>query len=176
MNQTTVLKRPIGVYFLAILFLLAPIGNILISFAGSGIQNWYDPSVFIPFLQTIPAWDWAWLILLFITGILLFKAHKLSWTIAILSLLLILAINIYRVYNVDANSIEPHYLKVFSVIALLCTAGVLVIAFYFRFPYLDRRTKWTSSEQSDDRRQDLRPESIERRSGSGSGNSGNKGN
>lgn len=175
MSQTTTLKRPIGVYLLAILFLLAPIGNILISFAGSGIQNWYDPSVFFPFLQTIPAWDWAWLILLFITGILLFKPHKLSWTIAIFSLLLILAINIYRVYNVDANSIEPQYLKIFSIIALLCTAGVLVIAFYFRFPYLDRRTKWTSSDPNDDRRQDFRPESVDRRQSGSDGNKNDKG-
>ena len=55
------LKRPTGVYFLAVLFMLAPIGNILISFAGSGVHDWYDPSVFTPFLMSIPALDWVWL-------------------------------------------------------------------------------------------------------------------
>lgn len=157
------LKKPVAIYFLAVLFLLAPIGNIFISFAGSGVANWYDPSVFIPFMQTIPGLDWAWLGLLFVTGLLLFKAHKLSWTIAILTLLLVLSINIYRVYFVDTNSIAPHFLKIFSVIAVLCTLGVLVIAFYFRFPYLDRRTEWTSSKQKTDRRSNERGESPGRR-------------
>jgi hypothetical protein len=162
-QQPIQLKKPLGIYFLAVLFLLAPFGNILISFAGSGVVNWYDPTVFVPFLQTIPVWDWAWLILLFLTGILLFKAHKLSWTVAIGTLLLILGINVYRIYFVDTNSIDPHFLKIFSVIAVLCTVGVLVISFYFRFPYLDRRTEWTSSKKSADRRTGERNEDGDRR-------------
>lgn len=162
-QQNTQLKRPLGVYILAFLFLLAPIGNILISFAGSGVQNWYAPDVMLAFMKTIPAWDWAWLFLLFFTGLLLFKAHKLSWTLAIVSLVLILTINVYRVYFVDTNSIDPHFLRIFSVIALLCTTGVLVISFYFRFPYLDRRTEWTSSKKTEDRRKSLRDEQSDRR-------------
>ena len=155
-NTSSQLKTPIGIYLLAILFLLAPLGNILISFAGSGVSNWYDPSVFFPFLQTIPALDWVWLVLLFMTGLLLFKAHKLSWSVAIGTLILILAINIYRIWFIDTNSIDPYFLKIFSVIAVLCTVGVLVIAFYFRFPYLDRRTEWTSNKQKAARRKDER--------------------
>jgi hypothetical protein len=161
--KTVQLKKPFGIYFLATLFLLAPFGNILISFAGSGVTNWYDPTVLIPFLQTIPAWDWAWLVLLFLTGLLLFKAHKLSWTVAIGTLLLILGINVYRIYFVDTNSIDPHFLKIFSVIAVLCTVGVLVISFYFRFPYLDRRTEWTSDKTAPDRRSNDRSNDNDRR-------------
>ncbi len=164
MTQTAPeLKKPIGIYLLAILFLLAPLGNILISFAGSGVSNWYDPSIFIPFLKTIPALDWAWLALLFVTGLLLFKAHKLSWSLAIGTLILILLINVYRIYFIDTNSIDPQFLKVFSVISVLCTMGVLVISFYFRFPYLDRRTEWTSSKQKIDRRQADRNSDSDRR-------------
>lgn len=139
------LKKPTGVYILAVLFLLAPIGNILISFAGSGIKNWYDSTVFIPFIQSIPAQEWIWLGLLFVTGILLFRPHKLSWSIAIFTLILVLSINAYRLFNVDENSIDPSFLKVFSVLAIICTLGVLIIAFYFRFPYLDRRASWFSN-------------------------------
>lgn len=157
------LKKPVGIYVLAVLFLLAPIGNILISFAGSGVANWYDPSVFVPFMQTIPKLDWAWLGLLFLTGLLLFKAHKLSWSIAIASLLIVLAVNTYRISFVDTNSIDPNFLKIFSVIAVLSTIGVLVIAFYFRFPYLDRRTEWTSNKQKEDRRKEGRPVDSGRR-------------
>lgn len=144
MNQSA-LKKPMGVYVLAVLFLLAPLGNILISFAGSGIKNWYDPGVMSPFIQSIPALDWVWLGLLFVSGILLFRPHKLSWAIAIFTLLLVLAINAFRLFQVDGNSIDPVFLKVFSILAIICTLSVLVISFYFRFPYLDRRSNWFSN-------------------------------
>lgn len=141
------LKRPTGVYIIALLFLLAPLGNILISFAGSGVKNWYEPSVLMPFLMSIPAADWIWLGLLFVTGILLFRPHKLSWTIAIITLFLVLGVNAFRLYSIDANSIDPVFLKVFSILAIVCTLSVLVIALYFRFPYLDRRANWFSNEK-----------------------------
>ncbi len=142
---TTALKKPTGVYILAFLFLLAPLGNVVISFAGSGLDNWYNPSVLMAFLQSIPAMDWIWLGLLFITGLLLFRPHKLSWSVAIFTLILILSVNAYRIYQVDTNSIDPIFLKVFSLLAIICTLSVLVIAFYFRFPYLDRRANWLSN-------------------------------
>lgn len=149
------LKRPTGVYLLAILFLLAPIGNILISFAGSGVDNWYDPGVFSPFLMSIPAVDWVWLGFLFVTGILLFFPHKLSWSIAIFTLFVVLGVNAYRLYSIDTNSIDPGFLKVFSVLAILCTLSVLVIALYFRFPYLDRRANWFTKEERFDIKTDV---------------------
>jgi hypothetical protein len=161
--STTALKKPTGVYFIAILFLLAPFGNLLISFAGSGVKDWYDLGVMIPFLGSVPWLDWCWLGLLFLTGILLFRPHKLTWTLAIVTLLLVLLINVYRLFNVDTNSIDPNFLKVFSVMAIISTIGVLVIASYFRFPYLDRRTKWVSSQPSDDRRNEVRSNQNDRR-------------
>lgn len=146
MSQNRGLKKPIGIYILAVLFILAPLGNILISFAGSGILNWYEPSIFVSLLQTIPSFEWLWLCLLVMTGALLLRAHKLSWSFAIVTLLIILGINFYRMFvSIDSNSIDPQYLKVFSILALLCTLGVLVIAFYFRFPYLDRRANWVKN-------------------------------
>lgn len=160
--STTPLKKPTGVFLIALLFILAPFGNILISFAGSGVSEWYNPNVFFPFLNTIPALDWLWLGLLFITGILLLRPHKLTWSLAMASLLLVLFINAYRVYNIDQNSIDPQFLKVFSILAIICTLSLLVIAAYFRFPYLDRRTKWTSSQANDDRREQSREDKDRR--------------
>lgn len=157
------LKKPIGVYLIAILFLLAPIGNILISFAGSGVANWYSVDILFPFLKTIPFMDWLWLGLLFLTGVLLFRPHKLTWSLAIFSLLMVLIINAFRIFTADQNSIDPIFLKVFSVLAIICTLGLLVIAAYFRFPYLDRRAQWLSTEQSPDRRGDDRKPIGDRR-------------
>ncbi|MBC7420725.1 MAG: hypothetical protein H7328_08355 [Bdellovibrio sp.] len=161
----TALKKPTGVYFLAILFLLAPFGNLLISFAGSGVSNWHDMNVMIPFLQSVPAVDWLWLGLLFITGILLFRPHKLTWSLALVTLSIVLAINAYRLYQADTNSIDPTFLKVFSVLAIVCTLSILVIAAYFRFPYLDRRAQWMSNQPNEDRRGSDREKKSERRKG-----------
>ncbi len=160
--MTTTFKKPTGVYLIAILFLLAPIGNILISFAGSGVTNWYNPSVLGPFLRTIPGLDWLWLTLLFFTGVLLFRPHKLTWSLAILMLFMVLSINAYRLFNVDGNSINPTFLKVFSILAIICTLSVLVISFYFRFPYLDRRAQWLSSQENPDRRAGSREDEKEK--------------
>lgn len=162
-TQRPILKKATGIYVLACLFILAPLGNILISFAGSGIDQWYDPSVLRSFLQTIPVVDWLWLSLLVLTGILLFKPHKLSWSVAIFTLLFVLIINAARLFQVDPNSINPLFLKIFSMVAILVTLGVLVISFYFRFPYLDRRTKWFSDDHNPDRRNDGREEPSDRR-------------
>lgn len=133
------MKKPVGVYFLAFVFLLAPLGNIILSFAGSGLSNWYEPEVFIPLLKTIPMTDWFWLGLLFVTGILLFRPHKTSWSLALVTLVIVLLINVFRIFQAADQSIDANYLKVFSLLSLLVTLAVLVIAFYFRFPYLDRR-------------------------------------
>lgn len=161
--STTTLKKPVGVYLLAVLFLLAPLGNIFISFAGSGLNNWYQPSIFFSLAQSIPWFDWLWLALLFVTGLLLFRPHKLSWSIAIATLLVVLLMNAFRLYSADSNSIDPLFLKVFSILAIICTLSVLVIAFYFRFPYLDRRSQWVSKKPNSDRRAAARFTEIDRR-------------
>lgn len=161
--KKVILKKATGIYILACLFILAPIGNILLSFAGSGVSLWYEPSVIGAFLATIPMLDWLWLSLLVLTGIMLFKPHKLSWSVAIFSLVFVLVINALRLIQHDPNSIAPGFLKVFATLAILVTVGVLVIAFYFRFPYLDRRTKWLSDDLSPDRRTDGRPDVSDRR-------------
>jgi hypothetical protein len=162
-DSKNMLKKPIGILFLAFLFILAPVGNIIISFIGSGISNWFQPSVFFSLLKTVTVVDWIWLSLLALTGVLLLRPHKLTWTLAIVSLFIVLGINAYRLYIMDTNSIEPHFLKVFSILAIVTTLGVLTIAFYFRFPYLDQRTQWFSEQHNQDRRTDKRDDGPDRR-------------
>ena len=149
----TQLKKPTGVLVLAILFILAPIGNILISIAGSGIPDWYDPSVMWRLLASIPYHDWSWLVMLFLTGILLLRAHKTFWVLALTVLAVVLGINIYRAMNGDLMG--SAYVRWQTVISIFSTLAVFVMAFYFRFPYLDRRSSWFLTTAS---RYDLRTE------------------
>lgn len=162
--QATELKKPYGIYFMATMFFLAPLGNIIISFSGSGLSNWYEPHIFLALFKTIAPLDWLWLGMLSLTGILLFLQHKLSWTMAIIALVSVLGINAVRLFQADPSSIEPQFLKVFSLLAVLVTLGVLMIAFYFRFPYIDRRLKWTSmTQQNPDRRSSQRDKDRRRK-------------
>ncbi|KYG61257.1 hypothetical protein AZI85_09970 [Bdellovibrio bacteriovorus] len=135
------LKRPTGIYLLAVLFMLAPLGNLAISFAGSGVPHWYLPSTLIEFLKAVSILDWSWLGFLFLSGVLLFKAHKTSWTVAILSLVFVLGLNIYR-FSTHALEGDGLFVQTQLVLSSFVTVGVLLLAFYFRFPYLDRRAQW----------------------------------
>ncbi|MNL13796.1 PilZ domain protein [compost metagenome] len=140
MEQATQLKKPTGVIVLAILFILAPLGNLFISFATSGVDGWYQPAILGHFLATVPMLDWLWLAMLLVTGILLLRPHKTSWSIAIITLLLVLGMNVYRAASSEFYG-EP-VLQWHIAVSVLVTFAGLMTAFYFRFPYLDRRAQW----------------------------------
>lgn len=141
MSSEIQLKRPFGVYLLAILFMLAPIGNLLISFSNSGDPNWLSIEKIQQYSLTVSVIDWAWLGLLFVSGLLLFIQHKTAWTISVISLILVLCINTYRFVTLE-QQMQESFFRWQMILAILATMAILVIAFYFRYPYLDRRSQW----------------------------------
>ena len=141
--QKSRLKKPIILQIISLLFILAPIGNIMISFYGVGSDEWTKPAVFIGWLSTVDSWDWFWLILTFMTGVLLFIQHKTAWLIAVINLLLILSVNIYRWMTTgELIDVEYSYFENQILVSILTTALALGILFYARYPYLDRRSGW----------------------------------
>lgn len=133
-------NKPIGVYILAGAFVVAPLGNLILSLMISRIPGWYRSQVFLPLLKTIPVLDWLWLGSLELAGILLWFRHKTAWAMAVLSLFFVIGINLYKLFfppSPDLQIDSLYFLLVFST-----TVIVLIIAFYFRFPYLDRRAQW----------------------------------
>src|SRR5690349_16315883 len=118
-EQNTELKAPIGIYILAALFLLAPLGNIFFSFAGSGIENWYHPHIFFNLLSTIPVVDWLWLGGIFIAGIALLMRHKVSWLLAVLVLFIVLAMNSYRAFTLDEAMVSSDFIRVQILVSIL---------------------------------------------------------
>jgi len=136
------LRQPIGIYILALLFMLAPLGNILISLAGSGVDRWYYPSQFVQLIETIPFADWLWLAGIFIAGISLMMRHKSAWLIAVVALFIVLGMNTYRAFTIDETVLNPEFVRMQILVSILVTFSVLIIAFYARYPYLDRRQQW----------------------------------
>jgi hypothetical protein len=141
-EKSSDLKQPIGIYVLALLFMLSPLGNILFSFAGSGIANWYHPAEFVELIKTIPMMDWFWLMGIFFSGLALLIKHKSAWMVAVFALLVVLAMNTYRAFTIDETVLNPEFVRVQILISILVTFSVLIIAFYARYPYLDRRQQW----------------------------------
>ncbi len=147
MDQTSEsLKKPLILQVLAVLFILAPLGNILISFYGVGSSDWTNPNVFLSWASTIDILDWFWLFLTFSTGILLFIQHKTAWLVAIINLILILSVNIYRWTTTgELIDVEYSYFQAQIIVSMLATFATIGILFYARYPYLDRRSRWIGS-------------------------------
>ncbi len=117
-------KRTPTVYLLSFAMILAPIGNTLISFAGSGLANWYELQVILSFIFTIPLVEYIWLSLLFICGAwLLIRPQKKALYFSLTAILMTLGLAIYRFYSLEVSSIEQDYFKFFSLAAI---AGSLV--------------------------------------------------
>lgn len=135
------LKRPIAVYLLAILFVFAPVGNILLTFSNSAVPGWYEPATFWQLVSSISGLDWFWLTLVFITGILLFKPHKTTWTLSIVCLFIVSGVNTYRAVTGDLTE-QGTGVQIQLALSIFITLSCLLITFYSRFPYLDRRAGW----------------------------------
>lgn len=141
-EQSSDLKQPVGIYILALLFMLAPLGNIIVSFAGSGVANWYYPVEFFELVKTIHVMDWLWLAGIFVAGFALLVRHKSAWMVAVVALLVVLAMNTYRAFTIDETILNPEFVRIQILVSILVTFSVLIIAFYARYPYLDRRQQW----------------------------------
>jgi hypothetical protein len=136
-----VLVRPQALNILAAIFILAPFCNLILSLATSGVADWYRLSILWPLLQSISWVDWLWLGLLPLTGILFYSQHKTAWSFAVITLSLVLAANTYRALHLDPTS-DNTFIKLQIGMSMVVTFSVLMLSFYFRFPYLDRRAGW----------------------------------
>src|SRR3954470_241696 len=131
------LKKSFFLNLVAWCFMLAPPGNIMISFYGTGRTDWAHPQVFSLWLKTIPSFDWVWLILTFITGFLLLIQHKTSWALALFNLLLILSVTVYRWFTTgNLIDVDYTYFQAQTAVSVLVTMLGFGVIFFFRFPYL----------------------------------------
>jgi hypothetical protein len=117
------LKKPIIVYLLATAFLLSPIGNLSYALLQEGFAKWYSPALWAELFQNLRINEKVLISFLPVSGVLLFFQRKTSWFFAIVTLLLI------SIHNL----VTGHYVYV------LLNLPILVILFFFRFPYLDQR-------------------------------------
>lgn len=121
------LKRPILVYLLAICFLLSPIGNIIIPLYRSRVEGWYNPQIWWMLFLNLPWFQKVFLVSLPVSGGLLLAQKKTTWFFALFLLAIISAQNFVFGANLS--------LYLFGIV----NGSFLIVLFYFRFPYLDKR-------------------------------------
>src|SRR3954470_11650891 len=134
------LKEPLLVHLVAVVFVLAPVANILVSFARSGMPDWYEPPHFLALVRTIPAADWIWLAGTFISGVALLRRHKSAWLLAVASLVTVLLFNTYRALGLDFSQ-NVDLIRAQIIFAVFVALSLLIVGFYARYPYLDRRQR-----------------------------------
>lgn len=127
-------KGPIGIYIFGLIFLFSPIGNIFFSLQSAQQTNVWE------FIRSIYWFEWIWLSALALTGVCLLIRHRISWLLAMLSLTAIVLLNAYR-FLVPPDG-QQTYADLYMIFAVFASATTWLLAFYFRYPYIDRRSQW----------------------------------
>jgi hypothetical protein len=133
------LNTPPVLKMLATAFILAPAGNLYLSFRSMGIPHYYMWQRLHWLLQMVSTGDWVRLGLTFVAGVMLFSPRKLSWALAMLTLVLATGYSLLDViYAPQVTYLRSQYAFIFA----FSSISVLIILSYFRYPYLDRRDSW----------------------------------
>lgn len=130
------LRKPWFVFLIGACFLLAPLGNLILSLKMIGNSGWYLPSQWYYWSLRLEPSEYLWIFLTMVAGGSLMIRHKLSWLVAISALMVVSVISIIRffgggVYSFGANP--------WSVVFPMSSLSILFIVLHFRYPYLDRR-------------------------------------
>ncbi len=141
MKKDKALKKPWIIYILATSLILAPFGNILFTLITLNLPSLANLSLLAKVLSLVPIYDWIINGMILLSGLLLLRRHKTSWSFSILVLVGILVVN-YIKWNSGLYPSETGLEKIQLASGFLVTTAVLLIAFYFRFPYLDRRSSF----------------------------------
>lgn len=140
MAQAQEIRNPLVLRVLIYSFLVAPFGNIALTAISLDIKNWYYPNVFLNIISNVQDLDLAWLGLILVAGVLLTTRHRTAWLTSIFVLGLTILINIRNFISLmQSNYIVKTALMQTSV-SLIVTLGAVGLFYYFRYPYLDRRT------------------------------------
>ncbi len=127
------LKKPRIVQLLSIGFLLSPFFNLALALFMVDFAGWYSPKSWLALFLRLPPTEQGLHGLVMIAGILLLYQRKSSWSVAVL---ILAGLSIFNVISTLSQGGKFHFLNGLN---LLVNAGVLVIFYFFRYPYLDQR-------------------------------------
>lgn len=97
-----------------------------------GINDWYSPSQVWNIFLIQDWWSQTLLVLNSVAGISLFIRRKTSWMLAVALLIYFSIENVFTAFETE------HWLFK-GILPLAINSSFLIVFYYFRFPYLDRR-------------------------------------
>jgi hypothetical protein len=112
---------------LVIVLLLAPIVNLVLSFSGSGVANWYKFNILLPFLKSILWVDYLCLLGFVLAALVLLLNKVYSYYIsgAIVSIVTVLGVT--RVFGSGASSITEFYLMAYSIGGVVLNISIVAV-------------------------------------------------
>lgn len=135
-----IIGTPFVLKILAVSFMLAPFGNIYFSFLSMKLPSWFIHQNMVWLVSQVSKLDLLWFGLTFISGLMLLKPTKASWALAMISLFAATVSSVVDLFGKKALSDSTHLSYV--VLCLVSSLSIVVILYFFRFPYLDRRDRW----------------------------------
>lgn len=133
-NTEFKLKKPFVVWFIGCCFMIAGPANVIQVLYLEHIANWYEPVMWWKLFSQMSWLDQAVCASLPIAGVSLLIQRKNSWLLAVAFVLGACIQNLYC-FITDAHLLYP------VGIPMLANSAVLVVFYYFRYPYLDRRER-----------------------------------
>jgi hypothetical protein len=128
------LKKPVLVWIVGCCYLIAGPATLIQIAVFEHIAKWYDPSVWLNIFAQMSFLDQAVCAAAPVAGMSLLIQRKRSWVLAIAVLLGALVQNIYCIVSGE-ELLYP------IAIPMIANSAVLIVFYYFRFPYLDRRDR-----------------------------------
>ncbi|NCN39839.1 PilZ domain-containing protein [bacterium] len=130
--------KPVWIKILAIVLILAPLGNIVFSFITVGVPNLMDPGAWVYWVRYIKPEVWALNAMLFLSGISLLWVRTWTHSLAAVSVGAVLIYNIITFK--DSIFIGP-----VAIVTGIIASLIALIALYhkdFRKPYFQPRMRW----------------------------------
>jgi hypothetical protein len=131
-SKTFKLEKPIAVWFLGGCFIVSPFANMAIPLFLGNIPNWYLPRLWFGLFTQQDILQQILLATVPLAGFSLLIQRKTSWAFAVGILFAGCVQNMHAYF-----SMNPLLISATGPLILNCC--VLIIFYYFRFPYLDRR-------------------------------------
>ena len=127
-------KKPWPLVLLSFCFLFSPIGNLAIALFVGGHPRWYNPVVWFELFMRLDFSEKVFMLSAVVVAFLLFKQRKQSWFAAVILLVLVSINNLFFSKEVHSQSFQ-----ILSFVNISTTLGLLLVLYYFRYPYLDQR-------------------------------------
>ncbi len=130
--------KPLWIKILALVLILAPLGNIFFSFLTVGVPNLREPGTWIYWIRYVKPEVWALNLMLFLSGVALLWVRTWSHSMAAVSIGAVL------IYNIMTFKETIFIGPIAIAIGILATMGALAILYHrdFRKPYFHPRLRW----------------------------------